>query len=130
MHKIHKATWAEETKHYLHFDSLEISGSGFCFDCDGEGHVDTSVFTPILLESWKVANDTSRFARRFQTITRRIKTPALWKCDCGQAMECEGFTNTCPKCGTDYNWGGQHLAPRSCWGEETGEYPSDIIALR
>lgn len=31
------------------------------------------------------------------------------------------FTNTCEHCGTDYNGQGSELAPRSQWGEETGE---------
>jgi hypothetical protein len=47
-------------------------------------------------------------------------------CDCGRKVWCDGFTNTC-ECGRDYNWNGTQLAPRSCWGEETGESASDII---
>jgi hypothetical protein len=41
---------------------------------------------------------------------------------CGRWLECPDFTNTCPRCGTDYNFAGQALAPRECWGEETGEH--------
>ena len=41
-----------------------------------------------------------------------------------------GFTNTCGKCGTDYNGFGQELAPRSQWGWETGENIVDIINPR
>lgn len=33
---------------------------------------------------------------------------------------------TCPNCGQEHNGFGQALAPRSQWGEETGEIPSDI----
>lgn len=47
-------------------------------------------------------------------------------CPCGAWLPCPGFTNTCD-CGRDYNWAGQLLAPRSCWGEETGETADDII---
>ncbi len=47
---------------------------------------------------------------------------------CGQELCCSGFTNTCPVCGTDYNWAGQRLAPRSQWGEETGESAADILS--
>lgn len=32
-----------------------------------------------------------------------------------------GWANTCPSCGSEYNGSGQRLAPRSQWGEETGE---------
>lgn len=48
------------------------------------------------------------------------------RCECGQEVRCSGFTNTCD-CGRDYNWAGQLLAPRSQWGEETGECLSDIL---
>jgi hypothetical protein len=44
------------------------------------------------------------------------------KCGCGCMVECYAFTNTCDGCGRDYNWAGQLLAPRSQWGEETGEH--------
>jgi hypothetical protein len=42
------------------------------------------------------------------------------KC-CRVWIECDAFTTTCDKCGADYNWNGSRLAPRSQWGEETGE---------
>jgi hypothetical protein len=48
---------------------------------------------------------------------------------CGEPLECSGFTNTCPTCGADYNWTGQRLAPRSQWGEETGESLADIMSV-
>jgi hypothetical protein len=54
------------------------------------------------------------------------KSPAEGPCDrCGQTVYLSGFTNTC-ECGTDYNMSGQRLAPRSQWGEETGEHPTDL----
>jgi len=45
----------------------------------------------------------------------------LVTCGCGRNVWCDEFTNTCDVCLTDYNWAGQRLAPRSQWGEETGE---------
>ena len=56
-------------------------------------------------------------------MTKKIK---VIQC-CGANLECPNFTNTCPKCGADYNWAGQGLAPRSQWGEETGEHPSECV---
>lgn len=47
-------------------------------------------------------------------------------CACGRKVYCDGFTNTCD-CGRDYNWNGTLLAPRSQWGEETGETADDIL---
>lgn len=42
-------------------------------------------------------------------------------CACGVRVECRAFTNTCHNCGADYNSCGSRLAPRSQWGEDTGE---------
>ena len=50
---------------------------------------------------------------------RMIEAPVL-RCDCGARVPLWDFTNTCD-CGADYNFAGQRLAPRSQWGEETGE---------
>lgn len=41
-------------------------------------------------------------------------------CSCRKKVYCHHFTNTC-SCGKDYNQNGSELAPRSQWGEETGE---------
>lgn len=40
---------------------------------------------------------------------------------CGERLICDSFTTTCPTCGADYSNNGERLAPRSQWGEETGE---------
>lgn len=62
-----------------------------------------------------------------RTITRRIPGYVEVVCDCGETVACTGFTNTCERCGRDYNWNGTLLAPRSHWGEETGETEADIL---
>jgi hypothetical protein len=46
------------------------------------------------------------------------------RCGCGSKLDCRSFTNTC-KCGRDYNFAGDELAPREFWGEETGELPNE-----
>lgn len=48
---------------------------------------------------------------------------------CSEELPCPNFTNVCPICGSSYNWAGQLLAPRDCWGEETGESVEDILAI-
>ncbi len=50
-------------------------------------------------------------------------------CECGHVVELLQFTNTCGKCGRDYNMSGQRLASRSQWGEETGESVGDILSV-
>jgi hypothetical protein len=54
--------------------------------------------------------------------------PLTGLCPCGKEVELTGFTNTCD-CGKDYDRSGTLLAPRSQWGEETGEYLSDILRI-
>ena len=48
------------------------------------------------------------------------------KCGRYVAIDPGAFTSSCD-CGTDYNWNGTLLAPRSQWGEETGESLADIM---
>ena len=57
---------------------------------------------------------------------REGRCPAVGRCSCGREVVLGGFTNSC-ECGRDYNSAGQELAPRSQWGEETGESLSDIL---
>lgn len=59
----------------------------------------------------------------------RTRIPALFECpNCGRCFELLAFTNTC-QCGKDYNQGGQGLAPRDQWGEDTGESLADILSI-
>lgn len=54
------------------------------------------------------------------------RVPAQIKC-CGKWMSLDKFTNTCSKCGADYNGSGQLLASRYQWGEETGEHWTECV---
>ena len=56
--------------------------------------------------------------------------PAIGRCPCGAQVILAGFTNTCSKCGRDFNFNGLELAPREQWGEETGEHLSDILRIQ
>jgi hypothetical protein len=64
---------------------------------------------------------TELMSRNFREVKVKIG-----ECVCGGEVMLYGFTNTC-NCGRDYNMNGQELAPRSQWGEETGESYSDIM---
>ena len=57
---------------------------------------------------------------------RRHPAYVLVRCDCGSKVICQDFTNTCDRCGADYNWNGDRLADRRFWGEETGETALDL----
>ena len=53
---------------------------------------------------------------------KRGRVIKVLTCDCGQEFELvDWWAEACPGCGQEYNGAGQKLAPRSQWGEETGE---------
>ena len=60
----------------------------------------------------------------FRTETRTWRVSASLEC-CGERLSLGRFTNTCGSCGADYDGNGNRLAPRSQWGEETGETWND-----
>jgi glycyl-tRNA synthetase (class II) len=61
---------------------------------------------------------------KYQGQEWKMNKSGIVKCSCGQEVSCDSFTNTC-RCGADYNFSGTRLAPRSQWGEETGEHWTD-----
>jgi hypothetical protein len=69
----------------------------------------------------------ARYEHAWDDSMRRAS--AILQCDCGQEIQLSRFTNTCDCCGADYSMDGARLAPRSQWGEETGERASDVLDL-
>lgn len=52
-----------------------------------------------------------------------------FRCHCFELIQVPwrpGADFDCPACHREFNSGGQLLAPREQWGEETGEHPSDV----
>lgn len=104
--------------------------SGFSFDCDEMAHVDRSKLAPEAIENLNKCLD-GTFDVIFEGVQKRewhYREPAIGRCSCGEEVWLEHFTNTC-KCGRDYDKGGWLLAPRSQWGEETGEHLADILRI-
>lgn len=65
-----------------------------------------------------------------KTIREEVRDPDTYQliearvieCRCGAHLSLESsWANECERCHTEYNGSGQELAPRSQWGEETGE---------
>ena len=71
------------------------------------------------------------FLRREKIMDRRMRTVqrSVIGCECGAEVLCAEFTNTCGRCGVDYNMSGQRLAPRDQWGAETGEHWADVAQI-
>lgn len=110
----------------LEFGRVGGFGSGFAFECDEHGKVDTEKLNPAARANYEAClagtNDTVP-----EGVVRRegsYRVPAVGECSCGAHVELAHFTNTCV-CGRDYNGSGQELAPREQWGEETGEHWTD-----
>ena len=126
----------ETITHSHFFEWKDCPGAGFGFDCDEKGNVDLSTMCTEAIENLSnCLRDVSEpdgklIDRGIQTYHGRYTTPAIGLCEvCGRRVELDGFTCTC-ECGADYNSSGQRLAPRSQWGEETGESLSDILRIK
>jgi len=108
---------------------------GWSFDCTPEGAIivpDNPAGVENLAmclrgedEEGNIIHDNGRSTREWS-----YTEPAVGKCEvCNSLVTLDGFTNTCDDCETDYNSSGQRLAPRSQWGEETGESLGDILRI-
>lgn len=125
-----------EEKHYdLVFHYVDMSSAGFRFACESNGHVDTTGDREAAINNYNACMSGSVNGRAVvcdgvQEWFKRYTEPAHGRCSCGAIVVLDGFTNTCDKCGVDYNFAGQLLAPREQWGEETGETTADILGIR
>jgi hypothetical protein len=108
----------------------------FIFPCDQGGNVNLDELMPIARENLAKCRSGEHDGVKIEPrgIHRHTQSwwePAIGLCNvCGTEVALEGDPCTCPKCNTDYNSAGQQLAPRSQWGEETGESLADILGPR
>lgn len=124
-----------------------LEAPGFCFDVlDANVVGDLEAFTELYVEQrkqmwidhdwngsiWSEENDIGyqNFLKVLEEGNYKMgyyenkffnRVPARIKC-CDQWLSLGSFTNTCEHCNADYNSGGQLLADRRFWGEETGEH--------
>jgi hypothetical protein len=122
------------TSYTLCFDLYEY-GCGYAFDCDERGNVDVeklpdpakASYAQCLMGSIRTKKGwESLLPPRVEQREHHYRQPSIGVCHCGRHVELGSFTNTCDRCGRDYNSAGQELAQRSQWGEETGETAADI----
>lgn len=107
-------------------------GSGYSFPCSVNGTLEP--FTcPEAAASWvRCQQGVAAGCMTDKGILSweyRTKWPTIGRCTCGREVVLDRFTCSCD-CGLDYNQSGQLLAPRSQWGEETGESLGDILRVR
>ena len=79
--------------------------------------MDKKTGNDIIFDTWENA---VAYAEQLNKEEYRAKIIKVALCDCGRDVVCYDFTNTC-RCGADYNFAGDRLAPRSQWGADTGE---------
>lgn len=110
------------TRFALEYEWKNQPGAGFSFPCDQAGNA----LPDEHYETWRenlAKCENGTHAVRFAGIHDYSYTyyePAIGCCDgCGQNVELvNAMTNTCT-CGLEYNGGGQLLAPRSQWDDDT-----------
>jgi hypothetical protein len=120
----------ECVEYVLEFTCRECPSAGFSFECDKHGAVDRDTLYPEAVENLDKCLD-GTFDVIAEGVRKRewsYREPAVGKCSCGSMVVLDHFTNAC-QCGRDYNSSGDLLAPRECWGEETGEHPADIARI-
>jgi len=107
---------------YSHsFEWRDKPGAGFSFPCDKDGKLDG--LNPCAQENLDkcLSGEYDVVDHGIEQHEWTYREPAVGVCEeCGEEVALAHFTNTC-ECGADYNSSGQRLAPRSQWGEETGE---------
>jgi hypothetical protein len=112
-------------------DSAPNHGFGFPGLASGEIDMVELQKKPAALANYNkcISGEYAVTGPEFKSWIHHYSEPAIGRCSCGCEVELYGFTNTCDKCGRDYNMSGQALAPRSQWGEETGESYCDLQDL-
>lgn len=122
----------ESVSFMLFFERRDCPGAGYSFPCSESGVVDEARLQPAGRANLARARGEEAPQLHAPRIDRCVNSwvePRVGLCACGCEVELDRFTNTCERCGREYNSAGQELAPREQWGEETGEYLGDILRV-
>lgn len=127
---IHHRKRVEQYTYSLVYVWKEDPNAGFDFPCDNMGNLLMKDMAEAGLKNYERCEmgeykDLVEF-RGICKIDSSYNEPAIGRCYCGEEIALETMTNTCQHCGREYNGFGQLLSDHSCWGEETGEHPSDV----
>jgi len=123
---IERSKHVTQTEYSHDFRWADMPDAGFSFECDKDGNVDKR-HTDAAKSNYKLCiageDEDGRKIKYIglQKHHRSHRVGAVGKCACGRKVYLDdSWANTCG-CGLEYNSSGQELAPRSQWGEETGE---------
>ena len=103
-------------------------GGGYSFNCDENGKVILNNPHAALNYYKCLSGAHDVIDCGIQRYERGWYNAGVGLCECGEEVTLSAFTNPCD-CGRDYNSSGCLLAPRSQWGEETGESLGDILSV-
>lgn len=108
------------------FEWDDCPGAGFSFDLDNNGEIIVTDDNRENVELCLAGEGVTSLG--IEEIDMSYTEDAVGKCSCGRkvVLTTSRAGNDCG-CGRIYNSFGQELAPRSQWGEETGETYSDIV---
>jgi hypothetical protein len=89
--------------------------AGFNFPCDKDGNILVNDLADAAIDNLAKCFDGTYdvIYEGIENQSYNYSEPAILKCNCGNRVYLDGFTNTCDKCHADYNMSGQRLASRS-----------------
>jgi len=102
----------EETHEFTEEYRIEFSypdGGGFVFDCDKFGNI-LDTITSEQAQVYEKCKSNPEMKMEILDHSRSYTHPAVGKCCCNQEVALGGFTNSCCKCGREYNSFGQLLS--------------------
>jgi hypothetical protein len=114
----------EEYEYHLEYESKN-NESTYSLPCNSDGRLLKCQMSPCALANYEhCVNPVSNIiCTGIKKYTSRHIEPAIARCCCGRSITLESsWSNSCENCGREYDKNGNQLAPRSQWGEETGEY--------
>ena len=96
-----------------HFQLVGEPGSGYAFDCDASGHVNTDELSARgLANLQKCLRGEGVVDLGIREVRGRDRHGMLIRCECGQEFElADSWENECPRCKRHYNGSGQELDP-------------------
>jgi hypothetical protein len=95
------------------FEWTDKSGTGFSFDSDSDGLVDSSQFGAIAFDNWKKCCDGTFDVQDMGVEVWQYErtSHAVGEClFCKEHVLLHIFLNTCESCGAKYNLSGQYMA--------------------
>jgi hypothetical protein len=110
------------------FEWKDCPGAGFSFDLDNNDEIIVTDGNRENVARCLKDGGATLYDNGINVIEWEHVEPAVGRCSCGRevTLDTSPAGNDCG-CGRIYNSSGQELAPRSQWGEETGETYADIV---